>query len=260
MRKQYTLSAPVYAKRHAAIAKIPNFWPLVFEQAPPDIDQFIQPTDSEIFSECLTGLDVTRFELSLGPEKIVDGSLGGSPRSLCIRFEFAQNDWFTDEALEKRFWYRRANDGWVGLVSEPVKVHWKKGKDMTQGLMDGVIKLWEARKKAGDMKKKDLSEYTALAKIVDNWNGSNTTFFTWFAFISGRRWVSAEESAQATKEEAERRRKVNSGEKVESPGMSEDDGLEQEVEVHEAGDDLATMIAEDLWPSAIKYFSESFQQ
>lgn len=261
MRRQYVLSAPLYAKREAAIAKIPGFWPLVFEQAPPDIDQYIQPSDSEIFAKCLTGLSVTRPEIALGPEKLNASSSDaetGHPRSLQIRFEFSDNEWFTNSVLEKTFWYRRSGDGSAGLISEPVRVHWKKGKDPTQGLMDGAIKLWEARKKAGgDMNRKDLREYSSLAKIMENWSCHNTSFFTWFAFASGGRWISAEESAEAANKERERRKRFTDGISEDDHGEPErDEESEEHVEVCEDGDELATTIAEDLWPGAIKYFSE----
>jgi len=259
VRRQYTISEPLYAKREQLVSQIPNFWPLVFEQAPPEIDTYIQPSDSEVFAQCMIGLDVRRFEVPLGPERIKEDSDGGDPRSVSIRFEFAENDWFEDTILEKKFWYRRANDGWTGLVSEPVRIHWKKGKDMTHGLMEGTLKLWEARKQAGDMTLRDLPEFDALSKLVENWNGSNTSFFTWFAFISARRWVSAEESRRATLAENERRRKIKDGGKVETADTPEPDTLEQQVEVHEDGDSLAMVIADDLWPSAIKYFSKNHQ-
>lgn len=251
------MSAPIYEKRQNVISKIPNFWPLVFELAPTEIDHYIQPTDSEIIGNCLTSLEVKRFEVPLGSE---NSSEGGDPRSLSFRFEFSENDWFTDRVLEKKFWYRRSKAGWTGLVSEPVKIHWKKAKDTTSGLMDGAIKLWEAREKAGDMNKKDLKEYEAVSKLIENWNGENTSFFTWFAFVCAGPYVSAEESAQATKEFNEDKEKLKKGESIEEK-ENEDDGeedpmdMDPSVEVHEAGDDLANLIAEDLWPGAIKYFS-----
>lgn len=230
----------------------------MFEQAPPEIDSFIQPTDSEIFGKALTGFEVSRFEIPVGPENIKSDA-SGNPRSLSFKFEFADNEWFTDKAVEKKFWYRRASDGWAGLVSEPVKINWKKGRDPTQGLMDGATKLWEARKKAGDMKKEDLPEYKALEKLTSQWNGQNTSFFTWFAYVSGHQYVSAEESAAAVRTEAERKQNKKSGKEVEeAEGEDEDEELEQDdnpVEVHEAGEELANVLAEDLWPSAIKYFT-----
>lgn len=46
--------------------------------------------------------------------------------------------------LEKRFWYRRSKEGWSGLVSEPVRIHWRRGKDLTGGLGELVWRMWEA--------------------------------------------------------------------------------------------------------------------
>lgn len=231
----------MYEKRQGVVSKIPNFWPLVFEQAPPEIDHYIQPTDSEILAKSLTNIEVKRFELDESVET-------GDPRSLLIRFEFSDNEWFTDKVIEKKFWYRKSQDGWAGLISEPVKINWKKGKDTTSGLLDGAVKLWEARTKAGDMNKKDLPEFKALEKLIENWNGENTSFFTWFGFVSAGPYVSAEESAQAIKDS-----KANKAASEENEEDLVD--LEPGVEVHEAGDDLANLIAEDLWPGAIKYFS-----
>ena len=119
MRKQYELTASAYAKRAEAVASIPHFWPLVLEQAPPEIDQYIQPQDSRIFSESLLNVEVRR------PELDVKGS--GNPQSLHFKFEFKPNDDFEDKVLEKTFWYRRAKDGWTGLVSEPMRIKWKTG-------------------------------------------------------------------------------------------------------------------------------------
>lgn len=255
VRKQYVQSAPVYEKRQQVTSKIPNFWPLVFEMAPTEIDHYIQPTDSEIIGNCLTSLDVKRFEVPVGSDK---ASQGGEPRSLQFRFEFSENDFFTNRVLEKKFWYRRSKDGWSGLVSEPVKINWKKGKDPTHGLMDGATKLWDARKKAGDMNKRDLKEYAALAKLMENWSGDNTSFFTWFAFVcAGPSYVTAEESAEATEKLNELKEKFKKGEKIEEDEDEEPIDLEPPMEVHEAGDDLANLIAEDLWPGAIKYFSKN---
>ena len=250
MRKQYDLSAAIYAKRAETAAKIPNFWPLVLEQAPLEIDQFIQAQDSRIIAESLLSIDVRR------PELDVKGS--GNPRSLNIKFEFKPNDDFEETVLEKTFWYRRAADGWAGLVSEPVRITWKHDNDLTQGLTDLSAALFEARTKLGDMTAKGLPEYTALKKKVENWNGMNTSFFTWFGWVSGRRWVSAEESEKATEVYAETKAKRRAGEKVEVPEEPESEELDDEaVEVHEAGEELAISFAEDLWPNAIKLFTQA---
>jgi hypothetical protein len=260
LRKQYTISQSAYARRAEAISQIPNFWPLVLEQAPPEIDQFIQPRDSQILVESLINLEVIRPEIALGPEAIVASNNGGNPRSLRIKFEFKENEHFENEVLEKTFWYRRASDGWTGLVSEPVKINWKAGKDLTEGLTNMAVKLFDARKKSGgDFTKKDVPEYAALKKKAETANGMNTSFFTWFGFVSGRRYVSAEESEKAEKERDAK--KAQSTEKTSEDALTGEDEAEAnddtEVEVHEAGEELAIAIAEDLWPGAIKYFTQA---
>ena len=256
VRNQYALSAPAYAKRATAVRQIPNFWPLVLEQAPLEIDQYIQPQDSRIFAENLVDISVRR------PELDIKGS--GNPRSLTIKFEFKPNADFEDTVLKKTFWSRRAKDGWTGLVSEPVKIRWKEGRDLTEGLTDGAVKLWEKRKLAGgDMTRRDLEEYEVLKKKVEHWNGLNTSFFTWFGWISSRRWVSAEESEKANSAHAAFKEKRSAGEKVSPPAPSEAEveaeaALDDEaVEVHQAGEDLAIAFAEDLWPNAIKFFTQA---
>ena len=250
------MSKAAYAKRAEATSKIENFWPLVIEQAPTEVDQYIQSQDSQILGEHLVNVSVTRPE-------IVDEATG-NPRSLHFKFEFSPNDYFTDTSLEKTFWYRRARDGFVGLVSEPVEVHWRKGKDLTQGLNTLAVRLWEARKKAGDMRSTKLKEYAELEKKVESWNGRNTSFFTWFGWISGRRWVSAEESEAAVaahrdrKEQKKRGRGAQDGDLAEEENDDDEEAeSDQAVEVHENGEDLAISIADDLWPSAIKLFTDA---
>lgn len=218
-----------------------------------EVDGFIQAQDSRIFAESLLSIKVTRPEID-DPK--------GSPRSLTIDFEFKPNDDFEDTILSKTFWYRRSSDNEVGLVSEPVKISWKKGKDLTEGLTDGAVALWEARKKTGDMAGKGLPEYTALKEKVENLSGANTSFFTFFGWVSSRRWVSKEESEKANQVHQEKRAARQRGEKVEeAEDEKEDDEDEEygdsEVEVHEAGEHLAITIAEDIWPNAIKFFSQA---
>jgi hypothetical protein len=233
---------------------------LVLEQAPPDIDQYIQPSDSALLLSSLTSLSVRHFQLE---------DENGDPRSVAIRWEFAENEYFEDAVLEKKFWYRRARDGWSGLVSEPVRIRWKKGKDLTGGLLELVCKAWDAdqveerlQQEGGDngkRKEQDLTpEQKALKKKIDQTGMGGLSFFAWFGFI-GRK-VSARESLEATRKEAERRDLRKQGQKIESPvEETEDedkDGPGMSLDIFPDGDDLAVAITEDLWPGAIKYFSE----
>ncbi len=254
VRTSNTLNAPLWKKRAEIIAKIPHFWTLIFEESPQELANFIQPTDSSIFAEALQTLEVSRFEID-DPE--------GSPRSVSIKFGFGENEYFEDKEIEKKFWFRKSKD-WDGLVSEPVKIHWKEGKDPTGGLTDAAYALAQAKKKLAESvngsadarKEADLPEYKALARKIAESNEASLSFFAWFGFVSSYRWISAEESKQAEKEAAERLVKAKRGEKMEP---EEDDGDEepgnQETEVFPQGDEVVTLIAEDLWPSAIKVYS-----
>ncbi|GAB7360675.1 hypothetical protein MBLNU230_g0554t1 [Neophaeotheca triangularis] len=265
MRKQYHLSQPIYAKRAAAVSKIPNFWPLVLEQAPPEIDRFIQPQDSAVFAEALLSVTVSRPEIE--PEAST-----GNPRSLRFRFEFAENEWFEDTVLEKTFWYRRALDGWSGLVSEPVGIRWKKGRDLSKGLVGMAVGLFEARKARGEMGARELKEFEVLKGAMETANPAAESFFTWFGFVGSRRWVGAEESEAATKAHLERRERRRNGEKVEEPTPEEaaaaaketldeeEEGGEDDgdvVELNPQGDELAIALADDVWPGALRYFMQA---
>lgn len=233
------------------IAKIPHFWTLVFEQAPAELDGFLLPTDHQILASCFETLDVSRFEID-DPK--------GSPRSVSIKFGFSENEYFEDKVLEKKFWFRKTQD-WEGLVSEPVKINWKKGKDPTEGMTDAAFALAEARKKTGKpinakFNGAELPEYKKLATMLEESTQAQPSFFAWFGFVSDFRWVSAEESQQAEKKDAERLAKLKRGEKVEDDEDEDDDEIDwQETEVYPQGGEIATLLAEDLWPSAIRYYS-----
>lgn len=279
MRKQTVLLAPLYAKRQLLLGRIPHFWALVLEQAPPDIDAYVQPSDSELLNTALTNLTVERFEVAGGPAGAPnasvrgDGALAGAeegdPRSVLVRFEFGPNEWFEDDVVEKRFWYRRARDGWAGLVSEPVGIRWKAGRDLTEGLGDAAVRLWEAEKRGrggdgvGKEGRKGLREYRELLERLESSTPGAQSFFAWFAFRG--RLVGAEESAVAKREERERRARAKEGTDVDGKsgdaGAAEEDLEEEEdeceYEVCPQGDELAISITEDLWPGAIKYFSTS---
>lgn len=220
-----------------------------------DIDQYIQPSDSLLLLSSLTNLSVSHFEPSV------------DPRSVLIRFEFSPNDDFEDTVLEKKFWWRYGPGGEAGLVSEPVGIRWKEGKDLTGGLLGLVVEAWEAEnkstkeqngeKKNGKSTKKAVTSpaHTKLKTLIDSTGMGGLSFFAWFGFI-GRR-ISAAESAAANKAERARREAVKAGEEVPDleENEDEDEGEDESLEIFPDGDDLAVAISEDLWPGAIKYFS-----
>ncbi|KAI8623818.1 nucleosome assembly protein [Xylariaceae sp. FL1651] len=264
IRQQHALSEPLYVKREKLVAKIPNFWPLVIEQAPPDVDQYIQPSDSAVLLSSLTSISISHFEIENGGK--------GDPRSIAIKMEFAENDYFEDKVLEKKFWYRRSKDGYAGLVSEPVPIKWKSGKDLTQGLLDLVIKVWEEDRKKGQAngasngkktKPKDwTADQKALREKIDAFGLGGVSFFCWFGYRG--EYISAEESAIAITEDKKRRAERAAGKLPELQEVEDDDDDEEDeeedplaLEIFPDGDDLAVAFSEDLWPSAIKYFTQA---
>ncbi len=258
MRQEEILSRPVYRKRQAIVSRIPHFWPLVFEQAPPEFEPHFKPTDSRVFADSLKSFEVSRFEVGQ------DGSVvpGGSPRSFKISFEFAPNEWFEDTVLEKKFWFRRARDNWCGLVSEPVRIEWKQGKDLTDGLLDHAVRLFDARKELfghpdEQSAVKALREWEELTVNSNQHFEGGLSFFAWFAFVSDRRYVTAAESTKAQAADAERREKIRNGANPGPEIEAEIDHWDPEAEIYMDGEELATLLAEDIWPQAIAYFSQS---
>lgn len=125
-----------------------------------------------------------------------------------------------------------------------------------------AVALFEARKKTGDFLAKGPPEYTTLKKKLETANGMNTSFFTWFGFVSGVRYVTAEESAKADEEFAAKKAERSAGKAaVEQETQDEEDEEypddDTEVEVHESGENIAIALADDLWPGAIRYFTEA---
>ena len=200
----------------------------------------------------------------------------GEPRSISITMRFSENPYFTNHTLQKKFWYRHSKSGWCGLVSEPVRIDWKEGKDLTGGLLDLACDAYasEWTNLSSNGKAKDKTELTtqqnALKKKIDSSGLGGVSFFAWFGY-TGRR-ISAEESREATEalgksreerqKESEKDEKNAGGESVplrldEEEEEDETDG-ESSLEIFPDGDELAIAISEDLWPGAIKYFSTSF--
>lgn len=273
MARQYILSTPLFARRKALIAKVDNFWPIALEQVPESIDQFILPSDSELLNDCLKDITLERFET---PETLPTSSDNvddfGEPRSFRITFHFAMNDWFTNESLTKTFWYRRRTEdekayieSFAGLVSEPVKIDWKKDKDLTHGLLNSSCKLFEAQQKAGSgTKASTLPEYEQLCKKIEKASGEAQSFFSFFGYRGP--WISAEESAEAKKiaraqagksalerseAESENENENENEDEPPEPEMPED----METEIFPDGETLAVELADDFFPGAVKYYT-----
>jgi len=256
IRYQYNLTKPLFEKRTRITSKIPNFWALVLEQSPEELDQHIQTADSALFAASLTSVNVSRFEIEDRAE--------GEARSVAITFEFGDNEYFTDKSLTKKFWWRYDEHGWSGLVSEPVKIHWKPGKDLTNGLLDLVLAAWAESKTVPkkDGKASFTPKQKLLAAKIESVGTGGQTFFNWFGFCGAR--LSAEESAaNFAKRQAEREtRKTGAAEANDDDESDDEDDeldedLEDDLEIFPDGDNVAVAISDDLWPGALQYFLQA---
>lgn len=134
---------------------------------------------------------------------------------------------------------------------------------MTGGLTDAAVKLHQARTKVADRTKEAaLPEYKELAKKIETSAEASVSFFGLFAFVSGYRWVSAEESEKEVQKNNEALAKIRAGEKIDEEEEEDDEDPQdyQETEVFPGGDEVATIIAEDMWPNALKYYKSTFEQ
>ncbi|ETS80305.1 hypothetical protein PFICI_07834 [Pestalotiopsis fici W106-1] len=259
-RQQAVLTKALYEKRQKTVAEIDNFWPLVFEQAPQEVDAYIQPSDSAVLSAALKSIYVSRFEVE-------DGSKG-DPRSLSIKFEFDDNEYFEDKVLEKKFYHRQSKDGnFAGLVSEPVAIKWKAGKDLTDGMLDMVVSVYEQEKKSGQTGIPKIKNFTAEQKALqEKIQGTGMGAVSFFAFFGYRGYpVTEEENKESIAKEQEQRRLraegKSTGDEDEAPELVDADEDDEEIlEIFPDGEELAVAIAEDLWPSAIKYFTNAQEQ
>ncbi|KAJ5176885.1 uncharacterized protein N7482_002762 [Penicillium canariense] len=290
LRKSVPLLGPIFKKRNEIISLPsvqPDFWVRVFSCAPAEIDEYILPQDAQVLGESLKNVNVERFE--------VDAEGNGEPRSLRFTFDFKpeENTHFDNAQLVKDFYWRKQiiktpsgkRRVWEGLVSDPVRINWKKDMDPTKGLLDAACDLFDAEKKKGGDRKK-LPEYEALVRKLElaeaeamkdedeeeqpedeDESPVGVSFFSFFGYRG--RDISAEQSKEAVKEDDERWVKISKGEEVpEDEDDDEDDDEEdlealvddlEDAEIFPDGEELAIALAEDLWTDALKYYVQSFE-
>lgn len=286
MRQAIPVMRPLYVRRNELVntkLEEADFWPRVFANAPAEIDEYIRPHDAQILGSSLKNLNIERIGINEKGE--------GEPRDMRFVFEFRseENEWFEGNKLVKEFYWRKhlvkSPSGkprvWEGLVSEPVRINWKKGMDATDGLLDATCDLFDAEKAL--LKKENKQKLTAEERMklpeyeklhlkteqieqeVENQgegddeegesSPSGVSFFAWFGYRG--RDVTAAESVVAAREEPKIWEKIKSGEQEEEgEGDQDEDGLE-EAEIFPDGEGLTLSVSEDLWPNALKYFSKS---
>lgn len=234
---------PLYAKRQKIISRIPEFWSTVFLSPPPQIGQYVQPSDLDLLAH-ITSFQVERFEID-------DSGTKGDPRSIRITFEFGPNDIIEDKKLVKELRYRHAKKGGrEGLVSNPVPIKWKtKKKDLTRGLGPCAVSLFEAEKAVklkinGDevdaVSREGLWQNERVLqglRRMEELGEDRLGFFAWFYYRG------VDLSARNGK----------AGGKEDDEGADSDDGL-RDVEIFPGGSDMANFLAEHLWEDAVDLY------
>jgi len=258
VRQSYLGSKSIYEERAQIVKKIPGFWPAVFEEAPLEIESHIQAHDLPILDH-LTSLELNRFEVDENPSN-------GDPRSFQLTFRFSVNQFFNDEILKKKFWYRRSNNGSAGLVSEPFDIQWKDGKDPTDGLLRSAVKRYHNVRPMEDNSRTQTNNNAANISIQPQ--GEQVSIFAWFGYRG--RDISAQESSRAARDEREREKPIVIGDEQEVSKARHDreSTTEQALTVNEdaedpscrdifpGGEELAIAISEHLFPGALKYFGK----
>ncbi|KAK6333820.1 hypothetical protein TWF730_004003 [Orbilia blumenaviensis] len=239
LKYQIRTTAPLYERRNELTTQLPGFWVSVFGQSQ-DIDQHIAPDDMGAIST-ISSVNVIRPDVD-------------EPRNFIIElgFDKDRNEWFEGNVLRKQFWWRTVEGVWSGLVSDPVEVRWKDGKDLSKGETGRVWEEWQAKKNGngkGDEKGKgkgkgkgavngEEGKKAKKAKklsLEERMAGGQPSFFTWFAWVG---------------------KGTDYG--VDGEIEEEDDDEEKEDgDLFNHGDELALTIADDIYPNAIKYFLES---
>lgn len=241
MRQKVSLYAPLFERRAALVRQIPNFWPLVFEQAPVEIDTHITPVDSRLLLSALRDFSAHCFE----PE--ID------PRSVRFRFEFAPNEYFSDEVLEKTFWWRTRRDGsWTGYVSDAVAIHWKTpSKDLTRGFLDlACAASFSIAPGAAPPPSDRTPEQITLEAAIDERGISGLSFFAWFGYQGPR--ISDVEMA-----ESKALRQTGQKMETDEDSAGPDAAYLEQLEIFPKGGELAAHINEDLWVDAVSYFLQA---
>jgi hypothetical protein len=87
-----------------------------------------------------------------------------------------------------------------------------------------------------------LPEYKDLSNKIETSADASVSFFGLF---------------EARKQDQEQLAKLKAGEKIEEEEDEDDEDPQdyQETEVFPGGDEVATIIAEDMWPNALGYYS-----
>lgn len=195
-----------------------------------------------------------------------------NPRTFEITFGLKAGNKVIDATeIKKKFIYRSLRDGdesWTGLISEPVEIKWVSDeKDLTGGINGLSKRIFGVRKKRvegrieekknegegkgkkGQGKVKEDDGLSELELELEEKLNQTQSFFNWFSWTGDYFMVMEKEAEMKLREE-----KKAKGEEVSEDDEDEEQDEPDGIDVFPDGMKLAYLIAEDMFPNALKHF------
>lgn len=124
-------------------------------------------------------------------------------------------------------------------------------------MLDLANKIFAEEKEGKAAPADETENKKKLIEIMEKEGLGGVSFFCFFGY-TGRN-ISEEEHKAATIVEAQNRKLRKEGKEVkDDEDEEEDDGFDEfEYEIFPMASDIAVAIVEDLWPSAIRYFTDA---
>ena len=264
MRQSEYAKRELYASRSKLLQSIPAFWPTVLGAGPDEFQAILSENDGEILAS-IVNVNVERYQIKSDTE--------GEPRSLRFTFEF-DSELFEDKSVTKEFEFI-ANDavqGGGGYVSKPVNFKWTKaGKkkgvnkmlDLTEQLYQAEMALAGSKEKgqwAIDHKSREgLWQFEKLREAMEKEEekamdgedvDSGRSFLDWFGYRGAVGLVVPDATPTRAENGAD-------GQEEDDEDEDEMDDPTLDVEIFPAADDIASVLAEDLWPNVMDYFMQA---
>lgn len=267
LRQSEYAKRELYTNRSKLLQQIPSFWPTVLGAGPDEFQAILSENDGEVLAS-ITNLNIERYQIKSDTE--------GEPRSLRFTFEF-DSELFEDKSVTKDFEFIANDDvqGGGGYVSKPVNFKWTKAgkKKGVNKMLDLAEQLYQAEMALGSTDKKDKSQWAIDHKSREGlWQfeklrdamekeeekamdgedvDSGRSFLDWFGY-RGAVGLVVPDATPAPE------RSDKNGEE-EDEDEDEDDTADPtlDIEIFPAADDIATALAEDLWPNIMDYFMQA---
>ena len=272
--REYALKE-LYSTRAKHLSQIPNFWPTVITHGPQEFQDLLGPNDEEIL-DSITSLKVERYQIVSDRE--------GEPRSLRFTFEFdpsaQEHKLFEDTVVVKEFEFVARDDlvGGGGYVSKPVNFSWTKAgkKKGLNRFLDLSEQLYQAEgalvqgQKIEEKEREGLWQYEKLKeelekmedKAMEGDDSTETSILDFFGYRGAVKGASEEvKKEKSTKKPANGDTKIHEDAEEEESDEEDDEDDEDEglldVEIFPLGAEIASCLAEDLWPNVMDYFMKA---